>query len=602
MELSSSQKKAVEHFRGPCLCMAGPGSGKTLVLTKRISHLIKAHGIAAGNILVVTFTRDAAMSMKQRFMKECSVHPAPAFGTFHSIFFNILRREGQISPEDIVSGRKALSVLSYAVNECGIKPSGDTFYPSLIRTVSYYKNCGIIDENIFPPDTTESDIRRIISFYTKTMRRHGLYDFDDLLVETQRYFASHPDRLDKWRDRFRFILVDEAQDMNRLQYQIITELARPSDNLFLVGDDDQAIYGFRGADPSFLMNFTNDYPSSSVVVLGCNYRSDRSIVICSSRLISENRCRFQKDLVPFSGDCGQVEVITSENERQEAVTVCNRIRQLIADGTDIRQIAVLYRNRRAASAIMSEMARAGRMKSEGDRFFYSSFVFSDLISILKCSDNPVRREDFFVGISHPDRNIGRMGLAEEMIDKEKWLSVQKKTIASQAAISFIRDTDFIRTLSPYSALNYIMKRMGYEKYIRDHAYTEGTDPTLFLDHAERFMEMAAGYHRISDFIDTMTEQKERALSQTRKNTDVAEVSFYTFHGSKGLEFDHVFIIGACDGITPSDKIKDEASFEEERRMFYVAMTRARRHLAICVCARYGNHSYYPSPFIKEAFG
>ena len=202
---------------------------------------------------------------------------------------------------------------------------------------------------------------------------------------------------------------------------------------------------------------------------------------------------------------------------------------------------------------------------------------------------------------HPDRNVGRMGLANEIIDKKKWLSYMQRTILAKEAQAFIRELDFLKQLSPYSAVNYIMKRMGYEKFIRDYSYRNGVDSAMYSDHAERIREASAKYHRISEFCVAMTEKKEGALSSQEKRAS-GEIGFYTFHGSKGLEFDHVFIIGACDKITPSDKADTVAKLEEERRMFYVAMTRARKHLVISVCARYGNHAYYPSPFIKEALG
>lgn len=602
MELSRSQKAAVEHYKGPCLCMAGPGSGKTLVLTSRISHLIQTYGVKPENILVVTFTRDAAMSMKQRFTQRCCVHPVPAFGTFHSVFYNILRREGRVSADDIISGRRALSVLSYVVRKCSVTPSGESFYPSLVRTISYYKNCGILDENIFPPDTSTDDIKHIIEVYSSVTGEQGFYDFDDLLLETKRFFSSSPDRLSFWRDRFRFILVDEAQDMNRLQYEIITELAHPLDNLFLVGDDDQAIYGFRGSDPSFLLDFTNDFPDASTIILDCNYRSERQIVLSSLKLISNNRHRFTKNLIPYSSSDGSIELITSENDRKEAETVCEMIDELIEGGTDPHEIAVLYRNRRASAPVLAEMARKGRVRAGSDDFFYNSFVYTDMLSYLRATSPVVCREDFFRVLTHPDRNIGRMGLREEMIDRDSWLALMKKTIVSEEAVSLSHDLDFISRLSPYSAVSYIMKRMGYEKFIRDHTYRNGTDAALVLDHAERIREMSRSCHRISDFIDMLEEKKEAYEKSRDDKRDINGIGFYTFHGSKGLEFDHVFIVGACDGITPSDKIKDEAAYEEERRMFYVAMTRARRHLVLSVCARYGNHSYYPSPFIREALG
>lgn len=601
MKFSIPQQEAVEHFMGPCLCIAGPGSGKTLVLTERIGHLIREHGVAPQNILVVTFTRDAAMSMQQRFSEKFRVHPLPAFGTFHSIFFNILRREGRLDARDIISGRRSLAILSYAVNECGIKPANENFYPKLIRTISYYKNCGVLDENNFPADTTTEDIRQVIEAYQRTTREAGLYDFDDLLVEMKHYFEEHPDRLKYWRGRFPFILVDEAQDMNLLQYRIITSMAGESANLFLVGDDDQAIYGFRGSDPSFLLGFTGDYPDAHTVILNCNYRCDRRIVASSARLISENRTRFEKDLVPGSSEDGTLEIVTSDNDRDEAVKVCDMIEALISSGVPGQEIAVLYRNRRAANSLMSEMARIGRMKSDSDLFFYRSFVYDDILAILRCTEDKVRREDFLRALMHPDRNVGRMGLADEMIDKKKWLSYMQRTILAKEAQAFIRELDFLKQLSPYSAINYIMKRMGYEKFIRDYSYRNGVDSAMYSDHAERIREASAKYRRISEFCVAMTEKKEGALSSQEKR-GTGEIGFYTFHGSKGLEFDHVFIIGVCDGITPSDKADTVGKLEEERRMFYVAMTRARKHLVISVCARYGNHAYYPSPFIKEALG
>lgn len=602
MELSEAQYNAITHFNGPCLCIAGPGSGKTLVLTKRISYLIRERGVQPDNILVVTFTRDAAMSMKQRFMKECDVRPVPAFGTFHSVFFNILRKEGQISATDIISGRRALAILSHAVSECGIRPFNDNFYPALIRTVSYYKNCGILDENIFPSDITTDDVRKIIATYDRSLREGGFYDFDDILSRTLEYFNDHPDRLKAWQDRFKYILVDEAQDMNSLQYRLITEIASPRDNLFLVGDDDQAIYGFRGSDPQFLLDFTNDHKSSQTIVLNSNYRCDTDIVCASSALIMHNSRRFTKNLISSSKDTGSIEVITSADDREEADKVTGMIKQLLDTGVSPAEIAVLYRNRGAANALFTQLSKTFRLNTDSEKSFYMSFVFTDIISILKSTEPRVYRSDFYRALTHPERNIGRMGLKDEIIDRREWLKYMKNTIMSEDAGKFCQDLDFISRLSPYSAISYIMKRMGYEKYISDHAYRNGTDGALYTDTAEHLMEVSRKYRRIDEFCRAMTEQKERLSEAPEKKSEVSEIGLYTFHGSKGLEFSHVFMIAACDGITPSDKADTLERIEEERRMFYVAMTRARHHLVISLAARYGSRTYYPSPFIKEALG
>lgn len=600
MELSGPQQEAVSHFNGPCLCIAGPGSGKTLVLTERIGHLIEKRGVAPENILVVTFTRDAAVSMQKRFVSGHSPASLPAFGTFHSIFFNILKREGLISDHSIVSGRKAAALLSFAVKEHGIRPKDQTFYPKLIRTVSYYKNCGHLSNDSLPPDMTAETVMAVIGSYQRVMREAGLFDLDDLLVRTKSFFTEHPDRLDFWRGRFKYILVDEAQDMNALQYQIIGDLSRKRQNLFIVGDDDQAIYGFRGSDPSFLLSFTEDYPDAHTIILACNYRSDRAIVEASSRLISNNKRRFEKRLLADSEQEGLLHVITAKDEREEAGQVCDMIEDLLAKGEPEGEIAVLYRNRRIADSLMIELEKRGMIKGGGSLSLYKSFVYRDIISILRSSDRYVSCEDFIRALSHPDRNLGRIGLSGDMVDRKSWLCLMRNTILCDEADKFSRELDFISGLSPYAAIDYILRRMSYSTYICDYTRSKGLDQAMYMEHARRLKEAAFSHHRIGDFVRAMEEKRKMEEREASKTKRSCGIGLYTFHGSKGLEFDHVFIIGAVMGITPSDKADTAVKLEEERRMFYVAMTRAKRQLIISLSAKYGNHSYYPSPFIREA--
>ena len=600
--LSAEQQEAVNHFRGPCLCMAGPGSGKTLVLTERIASLVRVHGIEPRSILVVTFTRDAAASMKRR-SEEDHIYPSPAFGTFHSVFYNILLREGRVRPENLISGRKALGLLSLSVNECGLKEVNTEYYPALLRTISFYKNTGFLDENLYPNDTTTEDMKRIIAKFGEHTVGDGYFDFDDILVETRRFFKEHPERLAFWQKKFPFILVDEAQDMNRLQYETITELARPLDNLFLVGDDDQAIYGFRGSDPSFLLQFEKDYPDVHKVILNKNYRSDSLIVSSSAKLISQNKVRFEKNLTAASSDPGTIEIITARDEHEEGRLVAEKIQLLLSSGVPASQIAVLYRNRLVSTCLVQELSRLSIEKSETDTFFYKSFVVKDILSYLTISQSDeVKREDFVAALTHPDRNIGIIGVGRSELSKNEWLSKMKKTVFKNEAEFFINDLKFIASLSPSSAINYILKKMGYAKYIRDFSYKNGMDASIYNDHAATLLKETAAYRHIGDFISDMQEKKEHAIITEEKEKKPDSIGYYTFHGSKGLEFDNVFIIGACDGITPSEKADTAARIEEERRVFYVAMTRAKKNLYISVAGKYGNHTYYPSPFLKEAFG
>ncbi|MGN0241015.1 MAG: ATP-dependent helicase [Candidatus Weimeria sp.] len=600
--LSFEQQTAVSHFEGPCLCMAGPGSGKTLVITERISSLVK-RGIEPRRILVVTFTRDAAASMKKRCEDENHIYPSPAFGTFHSVFYNILLKEGRVRPENLIAGRKAIGLLSLSVNECGIKEADKDFYPTLLHAISYYKNTGILDENLYPNRINTTDMKRIIEAFRTHTVCGGYFDFDDILVETRQFFKENPERLDFWRRRFPFILVDEAQDMNRLQYDIITELASPGNNLFLVGDDDQAIYSFRGADPKLLMQFKADYPDSRTVILNQNYRSDSVIVESSASLISVNKARFQKNLKAFSEETGSVEIITATDEHEEGRLVAEKINELIKAGTDPSQIAVLYRNRMVSSCLLEELSRLAEENGGGDLFFYNSFVFSDIISYLLVSQKGiVDREPFVTALTHPDKNIALIGLGRKEIDKAEWLSKMRKTVFKDEAENFIREIDFLSGLSPAAAINFILKKMEYEKFIRDFSYRNGMDASVYLKHAANLTKKAQSFRKTDKFCAAMLEEKDHAVYSESRKPKSASVGYYTFHGSKGLEFDTVFIIGACDGITPSEKADTIERIEEERRLFYVAMTRAKRRLYISVSGRYGNHSYYPSPFLKEAFG
>ena len=354
MAFTTAQSRAIAHGTGPMLILAGPGSGKTLVITNRTKYLIE-HGIDPSKILVITFTKAAAQEMRDRFYKMMGEKRYPVtFGTFHAIFFTILRHAYHYTAENILREDQKRQFLQEILEKTDLEPEDEQeLITSLIAEISKVKNEQIDLEYYYSTSCAASLFRAIYQKYEKKLIRKRLLDFDDMMLDCYTLLKERKDILKVWQSCFSYILIDEVQDMNRLQYEIVRMLAKPQDNLFLVGDDDQSIYRFRGAKPEIMFQFTKDYPDTQMVLLDQNFRSTKQIVHASLEVINKNKKRFFKEISTQNEEGEAVECQIFSNPGEETKQICQQIQKAVKNGRFYSEIAILFRTNTGAQ-LMTE--------------------------------------------------------------------------------------------------------------------------------------------------------------------------------------------------------------------------------------------------------
>lgn len=618
ISFTQEQLNAVHFKDGPCLCLAGPGSGKTAVLVERVGCLIREGKADPSRILVITFTRDAAEEMQKRYLKRPDASKKVTFGTFHSVFYRILRSVFHFKSEDLLTGVRQKRFVELTARHMGIVNNSDeNFYIRLTNAISSVRN-GRIPQDGLPGDMDFETIKTLINTYQEEKHKAHVIDFDDMLYLTRHILNNREDSRSYWQRRFSYILVDESQDLNKIQYDVVKILAAPENNLFMVGDDDQSIYGFRGADPSFLLGFNKDYPDAETIILNKNFRCKKDIVESSKMLIAHNKKRFEKDIIPAQDEAstGIIRYLEAMDPKAEAVMIVSLISELMSEGISAEEIAVLYRNRRESYMLSSVLAASGiSVSSSAESEIISGQICSDLLAYLKLAvecahsadKDTVSRSLLLQVINRPDRGLSRLGMNDERIRLSEWLKYLSGSESYSKASMMVQSVRTIASLSPVTAVRFIRKATGYDDFLRSRALADGTDYEELYAQEDVIQEIAAGSRTLADFIkyieDRRRLQKEMSEASSKrgdKKDRKGKIGFYTFHGSKGLEFDSVIILHANQGITPDRHAAGTDEMEEERRMFYVAMTRARRNLIFTVIAKRGSEVMYPSQFLREA--
>ncbi|MCR4998766.1 MAG: ATP-dependent helicase [Lachnospiraceae bacterium] len=570
--LNQTQQAAACHGSGPCLVIAGPGSGKTTVLTERILYLVQELHIPQEQILVVTFTREAASEMRRRFLwKQKSSETNVTFGTFHSVFFQILKEECNYQTTDILTAGQKHQMMESCRRQLGITSSFE--------------------------ELSEEEMSRIQQLFAKKKKEQHRLDFDDMIGLTHSLLLENQQVLTKWRDRFRYFLVDEMQDMSDGQYEVLKLLAAPLNNLFMVGDDDQAIYGFRGAKPSIMLGFPSDYPQAKQIVLHVNYRCRQEIMDCSNRLIVCNEVRFQKEVTSSSKKAGIVRHKSFVTPSEESLYVTEYIMKYLKE--EQGDIGVLFRNRIQSTLLELQLKSHEITYSAKDatNSHKNHWIYKDIRSYLRMGYDTVYREDFLQVLNKPYRGLPRNGMYQTYVDipglalsfrydenlyqKLRVLENQRKRIAS---------------LPPFAAVNYIIRGMGYEAYLKELSRKQGVDMGVYEGILQELLEVAKEFRDGMTFVNYLFEEDHNASMQNPN----ARVHLHTFHGAKGLEFEHVVLLDANEGITPSKHAVSQELVEEERRMFYVALTRAKKELLVCTVEQRANELLYPSRFLKES--
>lgn len=599
MLLSKEQRQAVSHKQGPMLVLAGPGSGKTTVITMRVRNLIEHEHVPAGSILVITYTRAAALEMRERFFKMCPEGASVTFATFHSFFFKILRNYCPFESSDLITDNSRKDVVKNAIEDSipGFK-AGAEVVDSVSKDIALYKNTFLEEGGFTPSSCGIAEFNRILSAYNGRLRTSGNIDFDDILSLTYGLLTKRPDIREELSEAFRYILIDEFQDINLLQYETIRLLESPEANIFAVGDDDQAIYRFRGADPTLMKRFLEDHESAPLVTLPENHRCPKSIVECSSKLIANNHNRFKKDL--FSKvEKGSVAVKAFAKTSDEYRFVVDTCVRAIKKGVDPSSIAILYRNNYQPGPLVS-MFTAESLPFNGKTSrsdIYETLPGRIVLSYLAASRGDIPREAALSVINVPERGIMRSKFTAKRTNLLSPDTSGFPSSSRSALLELSKELRVMNGLDPFASIKYLRKKIGLDKFIKEYCAShtgEGLDLYPILDILE---EDARGHATYADWCEHISIKRSAESSRTDGQKD--GIRFMSFHSAKGLEFDTVIIIDAVEGTVPSAHALVRDNLEEERRMFYVALTRASRALYVLYTKEHCGRPAAPSRFIGE---
>lgn len=608
MSLNHAQTEAVAHNKGPCMVLAGPGSGKTLTIAKRIEYLIMKHKVRPEEILVITFTKYAAWEMKNRTRSICGPSSyAVTFGTFHGIYYGILKWAYRLNQSNLLSDEEKYRILREILPgiDWDQEPEADEekdYLQELAIEIGNVKNNCMDIEEYEPVKYTTEKFRKLYRTYEETKKKYRKIDFEDMLIQCRDLFMKRPDILKKWQEKFQYILVDEFQDVNQAQYDVVRMLAAPQDNLFVVGDDDQSVYGFRGAKPGIMKEFMKDYTKARQILLDVNYRSSGYIVKGALRVIGNNKIRFEKKIEAFRKPDETVHVQEVKDPVQEAEYVLERIREYREKGVSYTEMAVLYRTNvdaRAMSELMTEYQIPFVMKEHLNNI-YEHFIALDMISYLRLSQGEYDRKYFLQIANRPNRYLTRESMKTGNVSYESLRRYYRDKDWMVDRIDQLEwDMKMICDKTPYAAIQYIRKRMGYDEFLKEYAaYRKISSEDLFAV-LEEIWQNSKGYGTIKEWFEHIESYGKMLKEQNKKNGEKEGVNLMTMHAAKGLEFDTVFVIETNEGSCPYKKATANEEIEEERRLFYVAMTRAKRKLVISYVKEKNGKDLLPSRFVSE---
>ena len=579
------------------LVLAGPGSGKTAVITQRIRYLVEERHITPSDILTITFTKAAALEMKQRACQICRGAENAVFGTFHSVFFQIIRSSSKFQNYSIMTEQQKLQILRPLLKGKNLDcVQMSSFCEQFLSDLSFYKNTGREREEkagqkqavqkqaeqkqAGQNQAEQIKLHELRQAYEQCCRKRWLLDFDDILIYCHRLLMEDSGMRGRWQSRFRYILIDEFQDINDVQYQIIKLLSANYENLFVVGDDDQAIYSFRGADPSYMHRFLEDYPKSRQVNLNINYRCGDRILALAARSIAHNKYRFEKEIK--AGNSGENRVIATcfQNRAEELSFLTEEIMTHRNEGLT----AILVRTNRMAEQVAEACfrRRIPYQMREKKQDFYAQKCVVEVLSVIRFVAEGRNRSDFMAFMNKPVRYINREMLQKETVDLWALLEECREDPEQYRIIQKLQqDLAMVEMLDPFGAISYIRKVMQYDCCLSPGETGEKEKEILdeLLERCREFHSHTAFLAHIAAYRSKLEQEGVRMRSGTDPDkTDQNPVRIMTYHGSKGLEFDTVFLPFLNSGDVPHGRNLSSMELEEERRLFYVAVTRAKKTL------------------------
>ena len=606
MKHNPSQQRAIAHLSGQMMVLAGPGSGKTSVIVERTAYMISEGKIPPSSVLVVTFSRAAAKEMKERFLTFTEQQYTPVtFGTFHGVFYGILKHAYGFTAANILSEEEKSGILKELTLNYGgeLAEEGD-FTEEIAKEISVVKGNRISLEHYYSSCCPDEVFRQIYQGYRQICQEKRKLDFDDMLLYCYELFDKRKDILAAWQNKFQYILVDEFQDINQLQYDIVRMLALPRNNLFIVGDDDQSIYHFRGARPEIMLNFTRDYPEAETVLLDVNYRCSSRILSSAMKVIGVNKKRFSKKLSTPNPQGDAILVREFQNPREEYMQVVSELRDRLEKEERLEDTAILLRTNQEAEGLVGALMERQvpfYMKEKLPNLFHH-WICRNLLAYMHMAKGDRSRRNFLEIMNRPNRYISRDALPmtdisfealKEYYKDKDWMCDRITTLETHLKI--------LKGLSPYAAVNFIRKGMGYEEYLHEYAEYRKIKPEELSEILDRLTESTRGMDSLEQWKNYIEEYSRKLEEQARKQEQQREgVLLSTLHGVKGLEFDKVYILNVNEGSMPYRKAVLEPAIEEERRLFYVGMTRARKQLTLCYVRQQYEKKREPSRFLKEA--
>lgn len=602
MQFNKAQIQAIQHNKGPCMVIAGPGSGKTTVLTHRVRYLIDRCGVKPSDILVITFTKAAAEQMKFKF-KGLSEGRSSAvtFGTFHAVFFTILKAAYNYSARCIITPQVQHEFVKDQIHRLELeyddeKEAVDGVLSEISRVKGEAVNIDEYESRCIPPQS----FRIIYMAYDDMLVRKHLIDFDDMIVQCRELLMQREDYRRAWQNKYKYILIDEFQDINKAQFDVVRILADEYRNLFVVGDDDQSIYGFRGSAPQIMLDFNKYYSDAVRIDMCINYRSTGNIVFASRAVAEENEHRYYKDITTYNSQGDTVSVYEFNSLNDEKAFLVSEIRRLIDTGIAADDIAVLSRTNVIGNMYMSRLESDGIPCCDYSvvQDIYEHWISKDILTYIRIALGSRERIDFLRIINKPLRYISRSYITQPADINALKRGYEGNEQMSKQVEKLVSDISMIRSMSPFAVVNYIRKGVGYDEYIRNYIYEHKADKEELYNVLDELAHRASQYMSLSQWLDGIAEYI-RQCDKDRQNNTADGVHMLTMHGSKGLEYKIVLVMDVCEGIIPYNKSILDEQIEEERRLFYVAMTRAKEKLYLLYPKQRYNKDTTRSRFIEE---
>ena len=595
-KLNENQLKAVNHLDGPCMVLAGPGSGKTRVITYRIANMVVNKNIKPTSILAISFTKASSIEMKNRALSLSNDFRMNkvTYGTFHSVFFRILRYFENYNIESILDEKTKRIGLKNILKGLNIENADDDeTIGQVINEISYVKN-ELMDKRDFKSEVlTNDEFIKVYNFYEEYKQQMNKIDFDDMLIKTYELLKNNKAALDRVRSVYRYILVDEFQDINKVQFEALKLIANPSNNIFVVGDEDQSIYGFRGSRPDFLLEFEEYFSNTKKVLLDINYRSKGEIINIANRLIEKNTNRYEKVIKCGQGNGAKVNYISPEDSEEEAVYIAKDIKNKVQeDYTEYTDFAVIYRTNiqsRALVDVFMDM-RIPFVVKDSIVTIYDHWAAQDILAYLRIGVNPNSNKDWIRIINKPFRYISKDNLNLIKDEPDFINSLINKCDLHPKQVKTINDLDidisYVKGLNPKNAISYIRTTLDYDRYILDYCANRKIKTNGLIEILNELESSATNFKTIQEYLEHI-ERVKSEIVDNKNNKETDGVIFTTMQSAKGLEFKNVYIIGANEGTIPHEKsyeIDDEEKkndqIEEERRLMYVAITRAEENICI----------------------